>query len=565
AVRLIVRVGSFHLAYLLSAQLHHDGPGLAEAASRGLLALASAAETGPAVGSEQRPMEEDGLVEVGEGDTLLRRRQWLSGALVEAANCYHQHRRVEVLVAAATGSMRRDPELLAILGQRRGAAHRGLCHLLREAEDPRVAAASLALAGEQSLEIAAIEGLRSRGVRKHLPALIKRAHLVGAPRIRSAVRRVTEAQHLVPSPQMIAEASAPSARQIPRWLRSLYLPSQQRIAALAEVLDHTDRLSRLLALRGLMSQRHAEAAEQIAEACLDSDAAIAMCAIRWLELHKWDGLERLMIQLIHSPLEPVRRMAEQRLAPLGFDRFWANWSSWEKLDPEVRVTAGRALVKVNPRFQIQLGARLEEADPSDRLKAVMIVRQLDQVDLFQDRLLALVQDEDERVASAAARALGELPASPQAVAELHLALDHRDDRVRANAVESLEQMNELDNARDLLEQVAEGPGNRSRANAVKVLMQMPVGGAMTTLRQMLIDPDPDHRRSALWVVEQLRVIDTLDLIAVMARADDHLAVRRRALRLIRRVADAGVPAQHAAATAGGSAMPAPPPGGQPCS
>ena len=66
----------------------------------------------------------------------------------------------------------------------------------------------------------------------------------------------------------------------------------------------------------------------------------------------------------------------------------------------------------------------------------MIIFRLNQGAFFVDALKVLINDSDQRVASAAARALGTADRDAAAGA-LQDALDHPDSRVRANAIEAL--------------------------------------------------------------------------------------------------------------------------------
>jgi HEAT repeat protein len=363
------------------------------------------------------------------------------------------------------------------------------------------------------------------------------AHLVAVPEVRSVVRHIHQPRHLVPDPAQASRMTAPSLRALPRWLRALHLPRDRRVEALSTVTAADDRVARLLALRAIMAEHdrgEPYAAEPLAAMTRDADPAIAVIALRHLMRHEYADLSRLLLGLIDSPHDRVRRIAEQQVGRVGFDRLWR---VWPRLDRGARRSAGLALLKIDRDFHRQLAHRMADRDPEVRFQAVMMARELDQETYFEHELGELVRDESTRVASAAVRGLGAIPDSTIAADVIERALEHPDDRVRANAVEAIERLDRLSHVRGELQRLSEGRGNRSRANAIKAMMTLPMGEALDALRSMLADEDPRHRVSALWVVDQLGLPDVAQRLVEMSRDDRDADVRRRALRVARRLAD----------------------------
>jgi HEAT repeat protein len=74
--------------------------------------------------------------------------------------------------------------------------------------------------------------------------------------------------------------------------------------------------------------------------------------------------------------------------------------------------------------------------------------------------------------------------------------------------------------------------NRERANAIKALGHFDFATARECLGRMLSDPNPLHRMSALWVVNQLHLLETLRQISTMSRRDPNAHVRKRAAEML---------------------------------
>lgn len=517
AIDIIVRSGGYRLAYLVAAQLHESDARLTRQAAASLLEMAES------VAHDRRA-----------GVAAVRRIQWVAGAITEACSCYHQHKRHDVLLAAATLAPRRFDRLTSYLVNRRMAAHTGATEMIRRADRPVVNRAMLSYASIPELEPVVVESLRQPAVARHLSDLMSLSHLLAAPAIGAMLRKITRADHLVPPSAMLRTLRPATLRQAVRWIANLYVPAPTKAAALGEVAATDDPLARLSALRAMVAIHDESTSVAIAALCHDADAVIARIALRELVRRKWTGLTALLMRLVTSPHPDVRRIAERHLIPVGFERFWDHW---ERMDPAHRIEAGRALLKVDPVFNRQLADKMASRNSDDRLKSVMIVRALRLETYFEPQMLRMSDDPDARVASAAVRGVGGLGSTGRATRTLRKAMEHSDDRVRANAVEAAEQSGAVEACGDLLERLAHESGNRSRANAIKAMLERPVGEALPALNSMLVHTDPRHRISALWVVQQLAVADVARRVATLARADTDTRVKRRAIEVFRDIAE----------------------------
>jgi len=518
-IDLIVRTRAFRLAYVLSAQLHYDEARVTRAAAQGLLDLAHWLTEHP-----------------GElGMTPTRAHEWLGSAIAEACSCYHQHGRNDVLRAAALIAPRRHRRLLEQLTDRRLASHRRLCELMRRSEYDTINRALLMFAGLAALQPATIETLRKLGFRTALPQTLRLGYLILNSDVRRIVGRITKGDHLLPTADVVPRLSDEAARQAPRWIASVSATRIGRITALAELLQHDDALTRLLALRTLMRIDDLAVDEAIATACFDAAEPVAVIALRHLRRRRWAGLGQTAVKLLSSPHPRVRRLAERDLAPIAFARYWDHW---DRMDPATRTTAGRALIKLDRRFHEHLAERMTGAAAGERLRAIMIARHLEIAGYFEEALTTLAGDDDDRVASAATRALGAIADSPAAAERVERALHDTDDRVRANAIEAIDEMageEPLDvHARAALEALTDAPGPRSRANAIAALHEGEADAETAeTLTLMLRDVDVRHRLSALWVVKELELTELFTQIAEMAQSDPDIDVRQRALSVLR--------------------------------
>ncbi len=514
---IVDRAGQEWLAYLLTGLLHTADARLHRAASRSLLRMAR--RHGLDAGSTPPPD--------------AKRRRQLYKAVVEACACFHQHRRRDVLLAAACYAPRFGDDLLKHISDRHAPAHAAMCEQIAQADDPIICRAMLAFVSIESMQSAATRGLENRRATAMLGPITQLAHLLHAPRVLTGTRHAHRVEHLAPRHNALASLDRDCHRRLPGWINVLAIDKAARRQALAELAADRDAVVRLLALKQLIAMADDAADQEIATLCFDTESAIARIALRHLLRRRWSGLSQIMVRLIGSAHAELRHIAERQLGPIGFDRFWRNWAH---IAPGTRAAAGRALMKIDPNFGRQLAHRMNAENVDHRLRAIMIARELGQETFFEEQLLARAEDDDARVASAAVKALAPLGPTRRVVAVLKQALAHENDRVRSNAIESLQAMQQVDSLSQALVELTQGRGNRSRATAIKALLELPMAEALPELLRMLADDDAEHRVSALWVVERMGLLPVVNSVAQLAQQDPQPQVRRRAVRVVRDLA-----------------------------
>lgn len=531
AIRIIQESKAGRLCYLVAEQLHNRPAELRAKAAACLLDLASWAFS---------PASAAGGPRVPRCDAVTA--QYVCKSVEEAVAQYEGHEQLAVLEALAALRYEALPIVLKHLHLRESAACQTFRDLLAGAESLHVRRSLLVFLPVPVLMRSAVEGLVQAG-RKHLLADVLTAwHCLVNPRAVQAVRRQGSSDPLWPTAMELTGWEPSSARGLARWITALPLEPLEQVRKLESLNRLPDVGSRLAALRELIGlhERHRRLAgvlPAVSTYCNDAHVAVARVALRHLIRCGWDGLPRLLARLVNCEHPELRDLASQHLAPMGFERLWRGW---DRLDPQQRLSIGRALIKIDPRFASHLAEKLGSTRRGDLLRAMAIIQGLSQGALFETPLIALSRDPDVVIASAAVKALGSAH-SAEAVAALEAALNHADTRVRANAVEALQQLRCTGHVGRLVE-MARDEENRPRANAIQALLEVGMGQAITALESMLQDHRSAQRTSALWVVETMGLIDVARLVAEISITDPDAAVRTRATRIIRNMIDAmGVP------------------------
>ncbi len=475
--------------------------------------------------------------------------QRLSVGVAEACASFSGHRRRGVLRALARLMAMADQQATVALNDRSSAVHAAQADLIDRLDDEHICRAITAYAARPPLQQAVVRSLARPHAQTRLIDFVVGGHLAVLPQVRQTFKRISNADHLCPSRRQWQRMDTQAQRRAVMWLGGLPLSDVRCAEALDPAQASDSPCVRLLALRRLMNLAESAAMHTIAAYCFDAQPLIARIALRYLIHRRYEQLPALLARLSSSPHPPVRRLAEIHLAPTGFARLWA---AWPRLDQRTRISAGRALIKIDDRLNHKLAEKMRATNPDDRLQALSIVRLLKLETYFERELFTLDDDADPRVVSSVIAALPALGDSPEVRRRVILALKHENDRVCSNAIEAIEAMGIEAAAAPVLQRFAERGENRSRATAIKALMQLPMSEAIGELVRMLDHDQPAHRVSALWVVQQLELLGLVHKVAALAKTDPQSDVRRRALGTIRqmirdrrrgRSADAKAPAQ----------------------
>lgn len=278
---------------------------------------------------------------------------------------------------------------------------------------------------------------------------------------------------------------------------------------------------------------------QLAETLLlDPSDDVKLAAARTIIGVNPPNKARMLMPLLSSSSEEVRRMAMREVASAGFDKYLR---SFDRLDPETREAAARALAKIDHRIVERLAEEITALDPERRLRALRVVDYVDAETDLRQNLMALLNDPDRRVRATAIKIV-QLTDSVEGMRLLVAALGDPDRRVRANAIEAFEDGGDA-RCVPLLRPYLRDPDNRIRANTAKAVWTLGGEEGKATLQAMLEDPDEMMRLSAVWAIGEIRFPGGVDLLTARVETEPAAAVRAKIAEMLSRVAtkEAGAP------------------------
>lgn len=275
--------------------------------------------------------------------------------------------------------------------------------------------------------------------------------------------------------------------------------------------------------------------QDCAEAALqDPSDEVKLTAARMIIGINPPNKARLLLPLLNAGSEEVRRMAMREVASASFDKYL---KSFDRLDPETREAAARALAKIDGRILERLNEEITALDPDRRLRALRVIDYVDAETDLRQNLMALLNDPDRRVRATAIKIV-QLAGSADGMRLLVAALSDVDRRVRANAVEAFEDSGDAQ-VIPLLRPYLRDPDNRVRANVAKALWNLGSEEGRTALRGMLQSPEEPMRLSAVWAIGEVRFEGAADLLMAHVEGERSETVRAKIAEVLSALSQKG--------------------------
>ena len=375
-----------------------------------------------------------------------------------------------------------------------------------------------------------------------LDALLRKTHWLKDHQLSLCMHQVSRAAWLgdVELAHDIERRDATDGVRIAEWIVRCGVHDVVQDQRMERLRDHAagsepqQFAARLRLLRAAASRPRGTSVHLLKSFLSDPDERLVRMAAREIVRRRPVDFENMLLQLMISAPESVRRVVSRAIGQAGFENYWQRF---DRLDRNTRKSAGKAMLKMLPDAVQRLGRRLATGAVDQRLKAMQITQELGLGELMRPTIAQLCSDPNAKLRSKAITLLGELEGVPPSVL-LERVLNDADSRVRANAIEVLEARQDAQFLPMLAARArSAGANNRERANAIKALHKMKVKNATIALSAMLQDQRAEHRISALWALKSIGWWQLLSEVGRLAKGDDNLRVRRYALTVLKGVAE----------------------------
>jgi len=529
---------NLRLAYLVALAMHDGAAKVRAEAGATLLALSEQhektyAETTAAL---QETAEHDaGLVQpIVETLKMLRdERHYLLSALRDSLESYESHHRPEVLAAAMAHADELEESLFNNSTLKRGK----LTHAMLEIIGGVVADGGAARYVPFIYIALRYPELRRR-VMTLLAAIRDPEFYVEFIRYGWLARDPGNRRHLtaVRSLSWLGDGFEPAftlppdvAALLPGWLIAFGVASYQKVAILQNLLL-IDNLEANRAAVWILSKIQTPASTLALQGTLEHEA-LSVRRIAQFEIAHRRRMEHRHVQ--HTRKDRPAEWA-QLLERAGMtEAFDDLWHHFDGLQPAQAQLAGRFAPEYVEGLSLQIQSKMLDAQPAERLRAIRFITALRITDQFRKELFSLANDPMPEVRAAAMKALVHIgEATSRRILERGLGDDSP--AVQAAAIEALDAMGALRNPETLLPRT-ESEDATVRAAAIRALLKMHVPQSAIALVTMLQDARVEHRCTALWIIDQMRLSAVAHRVKELADRDVDPRVARTAQQVLRRL------------------------------
>ncbi len=510
AVEIIVQSDNAQLAYLLAEALRSRCSRTRELASEALYRMTARLLEGYEAGggTERRQRL----------DEFRARADYLAEALRVVVRRWENHFQPKALVAALWMGDRVEPALLKKLQEPRTRIAHMLNELLESASDPRLAGFVLRALAIPELRQAAAHAISRAHDTDFLRAVFNECWLLGDARIEHGCRWIRSAAWRHEALGLLFELDESVVGGAVRFLTAIGGQQDQQNDLARALMGSSREEVRRAVVWQLVADRSDAAGDLLTVVAARPGDAVARMAAREL------GRRR-----VSEDGGSKAAAAQRKAASPESDLFEQCWERFDAICSEEPSRAADAIREDFPNIIPVLRNKLASCEVLGRARALRLASALGVVDELEESVQRLAHDPEPVVRSLAVRMLARIPGlTTQRL--LRAAVNDPDERVQANAIEALDELDTDDRISFTAPKLASS-NSRVRANAIKSLLRVELSQAGETLLDMLDDSSADHRLSALWVIERLRLQAVLHRLRKLALEDPNRRVRQRARRV----------------------------------
>lgn len=363
-------------------------------------------------------------------DTL---RPWLTSGLEDAVRKHGVHQRSEPLEAFLLVAKRKNEILRGVLEQAQSQVCRTVAGVMKTSTRGGVVRLLLTFLQDEDPPVVVDEVLSSRCDAKFLEHLLEAIGSDYSPAMAAALGRIESLPWAVPENELLHMLDGPKQAAAVRLFVASAIPRTDVLACLQYLLLQGQPEARRAAAEAMREFRSPEADQLVLTALDDEDPQVQAHLIGQLRSRNVaDAMSRL-VRLADSRSPIVREALRQALPEFNIREFLVHFDT-------MPVGSIRLMGPLIRKLDADAPARLTEemgcASPIRRRRAASASRAMGLATSVEEALIGLLDDSEQIVRLAAARALGGVP-TPRAHEALEYALADRNVSVREAAHASL--------------------------------------------------------------------------------------------------------------------------------
>lgn len=327
-------------------------------------------------------------------------------ALEKSLARWPQHQRSEILEAFLLLCPRDNATLKHILNHPHDPAYLKVLELLAHSSQPGIVRLLLSYLDDRHAPSAAIQTLARRNDPGFLTGLFKKIGYEPSAAARRNLKLIHDIPWLRRNPARLEEFDDSAQHAAVQMLAASSVKPSEMLPLIEYVLKKGKPAGRRAAAEALRRLHGVDANRLVLEALYDGDPLIQAAALGHVRQRALPGAMARVLELLESQHETVRAAARKCLADFTCARFLL---AFDMLSPEARESTGKLVAKVDPQAATTLAAELESPSRNRRIRALEAVVAIGLAPALEERLIAILNEEDHHLRIKAAEALRYCP------------------------------------------------------------------------------------------------------------------------------------------------------------
>jgi HEAT repeat protein len=336
-------------------------------------------------------------------------RKRITSALEDAALNFGKHGAMEVVEAFLLVTKQQNIVLRRILRQPRETSHRAVVDALSTSSEGGVLRLLLSFLEDPQMPQVVRNILAGRTDKKFVENLVVAGGTKASKTVTESLLRFDGFAWAEPGHPVWADLDDQGQADAVALLMASSIPRKQLVDLIGYLLLEGKVGGRRAAASAIAAFKGPEANIAVIKALNDEDPVVRAHVLRQLRPRNIPEAMLLLIRMVDTPHDEVRRALRESLPEFTFRRFIHNF---ERLPDRLVMTAGQLVRKIDADAPRSLKAEMECLSPVRRRRAVLAASAMGLVRDMEGTIIRLLSDDDHIVRIAAARALAECDTVP---------------------------------------------------------------------------------------------------------------------------------------------------------
>jgi HEAT repeat protein len=365
-------------------------------------------------------------------------RDRITSCLEYAIRKFHRHKRAEVVEAWLLLAKPKNATLRQLLQRPNESSHGPILDALSESPRGGVIRLLLGFLEDPQMPRVVSKAICNRCDTRFIEHLLRTISTTPSKTLARTLSRFKSIAWAKPDRRLFHKLDDAAQAAAVQLMVLSSIDRQKALEVIIYLLRNGKPEGRRAAAKALEQFDGPEVSALVVEALHDEDPQVRASLLVQLRPRLIPEAFSLLVRMVDSPEEEVKRALRQAMPEFTLGQFLANLDA---MDEELRPTAGHLVRRIDADIVAKLAAELEGLSPVGRRRAVVAASTMGLARELEETLIGLLSDEDHMVRAAAAETLADCKSIPTWEALRDALLDHSF-VVKQAAERSLEQISQ---------------------------------------------------------------------------------------------------------------------------